>query len=253
MEQNIRKKKVQTRQQSSSSIENSKDKISKENLKNNFANFESFRRSQDLSLQSVSEEKFTLSSCAEEMYTREETTGGNEIHTDEDKDASSVSSSMMTRMSASPIEKAMFSKQQQTQQCSVASSSTSLKTSVSMETIRKTKTLSFLHNEDLFGTGTTTIAGGNSSISSLRNDDILLPKTPHLFRSISFQEQRRHYNQKSPLQRTEPVKESGELSTYRKMAILSPKHSLQELHERIKQQQMRMQQPMFYESTEFSM
>lgn len=97
------------------------------------------------------------------------------------------------------------------------------------------------------------LSGGNSSSNSLYNDDKLVPTASHLFRSISFQEQRRQY-QKSSLQRAESGRESvSDTSAIRKMAILSPKHSLQELNERIRQQQMRMQQQMFYGSSEFSM
>lgn len=233
------------------------DTTSRENLANLLQNLESFRRVQELSLQSVSEESFA-SSSSEKTLTMESsslqrrTTGGNETQTDEDKNSSSISSSMMMKMSACPLGKTMFSQQQQKQQSNVASSSTSSITS-SIEAMRKTKTLSFLHNEDLFETGTTMITGGKNSSNSLHNDDKSLPTASHLFRSISFQEQRRQYNQKSTLQRTESGKESGDLSSTRKMAILSPKHSLQELNERIKQQQMRMQQQMFYGSSELSM
>lgn len=250
MSENTNKKKITTQNQRNTA---NIDVTSKENLKNLIQNIESFRRNQELSLQSVSEENFSSSSsCAKKTYTREDTTGGNEIQTDGDKNLPSVSS-MMMKMGACPIEKTMFSQQHQKQQCSVASSSTSSITSSSMEAMRKTKTLSFLHNEDLFETGTPMIAGGNSSSNSLHSEEKSLPTSSHLFRSISFQEQRRQYSQKSTLHRTESGKESGDLSSTRKMAILSPKHSLQELNERIKQQQMRMQQQMFYGSSEFSM
>ena len=122
-----------------------------------------------------------------------------------------------------------------------------------MEATRKTKTLSFLHNEDLFTPGmSVTVSGGNNGSSSLLNDDILVPTASHLFRSISFQENRRQYQKSSSLQRAESGREGGG-DVMRKMAILSPKHSLQELNEKIKQQQMRLQQQMFYGSSELSM
>lgn len=232
------------------------DATSKENLANVFHNLASMRRTQESSLlKSVSEESFSSSSCAETSFatiasqsSQKETTGGNELLADEDKKTSSVNS---PESSACPIGKTMFAQQHQKQQSSIASSSSSIASS-SLETTRKTKTLSFLHNEDLFTTGSTMISGGNSSSNSLHSDDKLLPTASHLFRSISFQEQRRQY-QKSSLQRTESGKESGDTSAIRKMAILSPKHSLQELNDRMKQHQMRMQQQMFYGSSELSM
>lgn len=231
------------------------DASSKENLANVLHNLASMRRTQESSLlKSVSEESFSSSSCAETTLatiashsSQTETTGGNELLTDEDKKTSSVNS---PESSACPIGKTMFT-QHQKQQSSIASSSSSIASS-SLETMKKTKTLSFLHNEDLFATGTTMISGGNSSSNSLHGDDKLLPTASHLFRSISFQEQRRQY-QKSGLQRTESGRESGETSAIRKMAILSPKHSLQELNDRIKQHQTRLQQQMFYVSSELSL
>lgn len=238
------------------------DATSKENLANILHNLSTIRRVQESSLKSVSEESFSSSSsmsCAEEKTfkatatmassSQKDTTGGNEMLTDEDnKASSSVSGPLMMEPGACPIGRAMFAKQQG----SIASSSTSSIASTSVETARKTKTLSFLHNEDLFATGTT-ISGGNSSSNSLHNDDKLLPTASHLFRSISFQEQRRQYQKSTSVQRTESGKESSDSSGARKMAILSPKHSLQELNDRIKQHQMRLQQQMFYGSSELSM
>lgn len=216
----------------------------------------SMRRIQESSLKSVSEENFSSSSTSSSKtfatMSGGETTGGNEMITDEDKKTSSM---MMMELGACPIGKTMLAHQQQQhkQQSSVASSSSSSIASLATETMRKTKTLSFLHNEDLFTAGATAISGGNSSSNSLLGDDKLVPTASHLFRSISFQEQRRQF-QKTSLQRAESGRESGgEASAVRKMAILSPKHSLQELNERIKQQQMRMQQQMYYGSSEFSL
>lgn len=211
------------------------------------------------SLKSVSEENFTTSASsssktfatmASATMSGGETTGGNEMLTDGDKKTSSM---MMMELGACPIGKTMIAhqQQQQKQQSSIASSSSSSIASLATETMRKTKTLSFLHNEDLFTAGATVISGGNSSSNSLHNDDKLVPTASHLFRSISFQEQRRQY-QKSSLQRAESGRESAG-DAVRKMAILSPKHSLLELNERIKQQQMRMQQQMYYGSSEFSL
>lgn len=234
------------------------DAASKENLASILHSLTTMRRSQESTLKSVSEESF---SCAEKTFaamatmassSSGETTGGNEMLTDEDKKISLVSSPTMMESGACPIGKTTLAQQQQKQQSSIASSSSSSIASSSTETMKKTKTLSFLHNEDLFTAGTTMISGGNSSSNSLHNDDKLMPTASHLFRSISFQEQRRQF-QKSSLQRTESGRESGDLSSARKMAIISPKHSLQELNERIKQQQMRMQQQMYYGSSEISM
>jgi hypothetical protein len=242
------------------------DAAAKENLASILQNLTSLRRIQESSLKSVSEESFTSStSCAKKTFTTmassrtsssssssRETTGGNEMLTDEDKKQSST----MMELGACPIGKTMLAHQHQQQQMkqqqNIASSSSSIASSATETAMRKTKTLSFLHNEDLFTTGTTMISGGNSSSNSLYNDEKLVPTASHLFRSISFQEQRRQY-QKSSLQRTESGREYGDVSGLRKMAILSPKHSLQELNERIKQQQMRMQQQMFYGSSELSL
>lgn len=236
------------------------DATSKENLANVIHSLSTIRRVQESSLKSVSEESFSSSlstSCAEKTFTsttatmasssQKETTGGSGMRTDEGNKASSVSGPLMMEAGACPIGKAMFAKQQG----SIASSSTSSIASSAVETARKTKTLSFLHNEDLFATGTT-VSGGNSSSNSLHNDDKLLPTASHLFRSISFQEQRRQCQQSTSLQRTESGKESNDSSSARKMAILGTKQSLQELNDRMKHQ-MRLQQQIFHGSSELSM
>lgn len=236
--------------------------ITDENSAGNLKNIllASMRRiQQESSLQSVSEEGLATSSREQKTFatmtttassSRTETTGGNENPTDEDKNVSLISNPMM-ELGACPIGKTVFAQQQHKQQSSVASSSSSI-ASTSVEALRKTKTLSFLHNEDLFATGTTMISGGNSSSNSLHNDDKLVPvpTASHLFRSISFQEQRRQKS--TSLQRAESGREGGDSSGARKMAILSPKHSLQELNEKIKQQ-MRVQHQMFSGSSDFSM
>ena len=235
------------------------DAAARENLSSILQNLAAMRRIHETSLKSVSEERFTTS-CAETLATmpssKETTGGGNEMLTSEDKKESLVSSPMMMELSACPIERTMFTQQQSTQhqkQQSMVTSSSSSSIASSMEATRKTKTLSFLHNEDLFAPGmSVTVSGGNSGSSSLLNDDILVPTASHLFRSISFQENRRQYQKSSSLQRAESGREGGG-DVMRKMAILSPKHSLHELNEKIKQQQMRMQQQMFYGSSELSM
>jgi hypothetical protein len=233
--------------------------LTKENLSNVLQTLASMRRHQESSLQSVSEESFTTSSATEKTFatmatmassSRKETTGGNEMLTDEDKKASLVGSPTMMELGACPIGRTMFIQQQQKQQSSIASSTSSI-ASTSLEAMKKTKTLSFLHNEDLFTAGSIT-AAGNSSNSLHSTDEKLLPTASHLFRSISFQEQRRQI-QKSSLQRTESGRESGDSTAIRKMAILSPKHSLQELKDRMEQHHLRMQQQMFYGSSELSM
>jgi hypothetical protein len=233
------------------------DATVRENLANVLHNLTAMRRLHETSLKSVSEENFTTT-CAETLATmsssqNETTGGGNEMLTGEDKKESLVSSPMMMELSACPIGRTMFAQQQSTQhqkQQSMVTSSSSSSIASSMEASRKTKTLSFLHNEDLFTSGTSAmVSGGNSSSNSLFNDDKLVPTASHLFRSISFQESRRQKS--TSLQRTESGKEGGDVM--RKMAILSPKHSMQELTEKIKQQQMRVQQQMFYGSSELSM
>lgn len=206
----------------------------------------SMRRNQESSLKSVKEKSFSTSSSSSSsseeqttIYTitktmhqqtssHTETTGGNV--TNDDEKASFVSP--MMEVSACPTGKSFFVQQQQS---SVASSSSSVNASPS-ETTRKTKTLSFLHNEDLFASGTSLLSMGNSR-ESLNNAEKLLPTSSHLFRSISFQERQ---CQKTNLMRTESERESGDTRGVRKMAILSPMHSLQELQDRMKQQQMRM-------------
>lgn len=227
----------------------------RENLANILHDLTAIRRLHETSLKSVSEKNVTT--CAETLATMssshsETTGGGNEMLTGEDKKESLVSSPMM-ELSACPIGRTMFAQQQSTQhqkQQSMITSSSSSSIASAMEASRKTKTLSFLHNEDLFTSGTSAmISGGNSSSNSLFNDDKLVPTASHLFRSISFQEHRRQKS--TSVQRTESGKEGGDVM--RKMAILSPKHSLQELNEKIRQQQMRLQQQMFYGSSELSM
>lgn len=227
--------------------------VANANLASMFHNLTSTRRVQEStsSLKSVSEESFTTTSCGAERTTfaamatmasssqRETTGGGNEMLTDEDKKSSLVGSPMMMELGACPIGRMMFAQQQEKQQSSIASSSSSS----SLETLKKTKTLSFLHNEDLFSDGSGMMVSSGSQL----NDDKLVPTASHLIRSISFQEQRRQ-NQKSSLQRCESGRETGS-----RLAILSPKHSLQELNERMRQHHMRVSQQMFYGSSELSM
>lgn len=217
----------------------------------------SIRKNQESSLtQSVSEKSSSTSSSSFSSITttmhqqtsssHEGTTGGNVEPSDEDKKVSLVSP--MMELSACPTGNILILQQQlqqQKQSSSIASSSSSIAASPSFDVTRKTKTLSFLHNEDLFASGTSMISVGNSN-SSLNSsiEKQLMPTTSHLFRSISFQE--RHCQQKTSLMRTESERESGETRGVRKMAILS---SLQEVNERMKQQQMRM----FSESSECSL
>jgi hypothetical protein len=250
-------------QKQSSTGRDLSDAAARESLANVLHGLTSMRRVQESSsLRTVSEESFTstMSSRAEKKTvtslatmasssSHSETTGGKAMLTDEDKTPSVVGSPMMMELGACPMGRAMFAQQQQKQQSSIASSTSSI-ASTSLETMRKTKTLSFLHNEDLFatGSGAAMIAADSGS-----GDDKLIPTASHLFRSISFQEQRRQV-QKSSLQRAESGREStGDANSLRKMAILSPKHSLQELNERMKQHHMRVQQQMFYGSSELSM
>jgi hypothetical protein len=229
------------------------DEYMKENLASALHNLTTMRRFHETSSKSMSEEKFTRT-CAETLATMsssqqsETTGGGNEMLTGEDKKESLVSSPMMMELSACPIEITMFAQQQSTQhqkQQSMITSSSLSSIASAMEASKKTKTLSFLHNEDLFTSGTSAmVSGGNHSSNSLFNDDKLVPTASHLFRSISFQEHRRQKS--SVLKRTDSGREGGDV--FRKMAILSPKHSLQELNEKIKQQ-MRM----CYGTSELSM
>ena len=135
----------------------------------------------------------------------------------------------------------MFATQQ-----SVTSSSTSLASStMSMNTAtatKKNKTLSFLHNEDLFASNdsvASSMPGGGMS-SGMQRDDKIVPAS-HLFRSISFQERRQQQTLQSCLKRTESGKE-GKSDLTRKVSILSSKNSLQDINDRIKQQQIKMQQ-----------
>src|SRR5690349_6413139 len=97
------------------------DATSKENLANVLQSLSTVRRVQESTLKSVSEESFSSSSsssCAEKTFktmatmassSQKETTGGNEMLTDED--ASSVSGTLMMESGACPFGKTMFSKQ----------------------------------------------------------------------------------------------------------------------------------------------
>jgi hypothetical protein len=179
-------------------------------------------------LKSVREESFASRSSSTSSFATAtmETTGGNGMLTDDEN----KNDFLMMKMSACPTGKVVTMPKQQ--QSNIASS---------LEMMKRVKTLSFLHNEDLLTSNTRPL---------LAVDD--KPQTP-LFRSMSFQE-RKQYQHQTSLKRVESGKElkvnvGGESSNFRKVTILSPKHSLQELNERIKQ----MQQQMFYGSSELSL
>lgn len=183
-------------------------------------------------LRSVREESFTSHSSSSSSFTTA-TTGGNETLTDgENKNEPSL---METSACPTGIVTLLSSSKQQ--QGSIVSS---------LDMMKRTKTLSFLHNEDL-------LTSNMRPLLAIDDNPLQLPQSPSapLFRSMSFQE-RRQYQHQASLKRVESGKElktsSGE-SNFRKVTILSPKHSLQELNERIKN----MQQQMLYGSSELSL
>ena len=92
---------------------------------------------------------------------------------------------------------------------------------------RKSRTLSYLHNEDILA---------DNEVAAVEG----LGKPPtSLFRSMSFQERRQHQS----MQRTDSGRENKQgTGLVRKLSILSPKHV--EVQERIRQQQLKMQQQM---------
>jgi hypothetical protein len=231
-----------------------KDESSMENLSKVLRNISTIRRQQqETSVKSVQAESFTSSSMssAQKMVTtmqtietsssKKETTGGNEL-LDDIENPNDVKS--MMELSACPTGRTMFAQQKQQQQQSIASSSlSSMSTMSSAEAVKRTKTLSFLHNEDLFST-----LGNLASSAMQLPAQIEMEKSPtqtSLFRSMSFQERRQYQTQVS-LKRVESGKElkaiSGvdNLNNMRKVTILSPKHSLLELNERIKHLQQQM-------------
>ncbi|CAO1393859.1 unnamed protein product [Diamesa serratosioi] len=182
-------------------------------------------------------EQFSTTSSSSLVSAISGTTGGNNtIVTGDDI------KTMMDNNACAGTGTTMFATQQ-----SITSSSTSLASStMSMNTAtatatKKNKTLSFLHNEDLFASDdsvASSMPGGMSS--GMQRDDKIVPAS-HLFRSISFQERRQQQTLQSCLKRTESGKE-GKSDLTRKVSILSPKNSLHDVNDRIKQQQMKMQQ-----------
>ncbi|XP_070506220.1 3',5'-cyclic-AMP phosphodiesterase-like isoform X1 [Chironomus tepperi] len=230
-----------------------KEEATKENLSKVLRNISTIRRQQhETSVKSVQGESFTssLMSSAQKMVTtmqtietslsKKETTGGNELF-DDVENPNDIKS--MIDMSACPIGRTMFAQQKQQQQQSIASSSlTSLSTLSGGEAIKRTKTLSFLHNEDILSTL------GTLASSMQLPSQIEMEKSPtqtSLFRSMSFQERRQYQHQVS-LKRVGSGKELKTISgadnfnNMRKVTILSPKHSLHELNERIKHLQQQM-------------
>lgn len=217
------------------------------------------------SVKSLNEEKFTStqqtcnsyaasssSSTAAAMKTTTttsstmETTGGKEVQNDSADEKMNTDSECHSELCASPIGKiTVFPLQQQKQQQNMAT--------------MRVKTLSFLHNEDLLSTtmGTSLAAPVCNIMSFDDKSAAIASSSSSLYRSMSFQERRQYQHQAASLKRVESGKEfkttsgsiiSGE-SNLRKVTILSPKHSLQELNERIKN----MQQQMFYGSSELSL
>lgn len=215
-------------------MENFDENSAKASLFKSLSSIRNQESSRLVSARSSSSLKTSFSSITTSSH--KETTGG----ADEDKKAS-----LNSAAGACATGKSVFAQQSS----SIASSTSS--TPSTLETTRKTKTLSFLHNEDLFATGTSMTSMGSSS-NSLCNMEKLIPTASHLHRSISFQERQ---CQRTSLTRTESVTEGGKARDLRKMAILSPQQTLFELNEKIKQQQMRMHQQnsdmrMLYDSSD---
>lgn len=189
-------------------------------------------------LKSVREESFASHSSSSSSFATAtmETTGGNGMLTDDEN----KNDSSMMEVSACPTGKVIMLAQPKQQQSNIVSSS---------ELMKKVKTLSFLHNEDLLTSNMRPLLSIDDQPFSPNQTSQNQP----LFRSMSFQE-RKQYQHQASLKRVESGKElkasvGGESSNFRKVTILSPKHSLQELNERIKN----MQQQMFYGSSELSL
>lgn len=127
----------------------------------------------------------------------------------------------------------IYSQQNSTNSTSLVSGQQVMRTlsscSQQSATSRKSRTLSYLHNEDILA---------DNEVAAVEFLQGGKPPTS-LFRSMSFQERR----QQQTLQRTDSGRENKQgTGLVRKLSILSPKHV--EVQERIRQQQQKMQQQM---------
>lgn len=207
-----------------------------ENLKRNIEKLHQFASTQS-SLKSVSEEMFKAScatkssSFASMAIMGEQTTGGNEEPNKRDSKVSLTSdSSACSFTTRTSMQQQGF---QQQQQSSIVSSTTS---SCAKSTLRKSKTLSFLHNEDLFSDKALgKIQTGSNNINALQNYEKLTAQLQQVQKKVS----------QSQSTSNDVGGENLDNRILRKMAILSPKHSLQELNERIVQR-MSIQQQVFH-------
>ncbi len=187
-------------------------------------------------LKSVREQRFISQSSSSSSSFTMATTGVKEMLADEEnKEKFSA-----MEMSACPTGKSMLHAQPKQHQVSNVLSS--------MEAMKRIKTLSFLHNEDLLQSNMRPISIDDKSLQPLNP----LPSSS-LYRSISFQE-RRQYQHQASIKRVESGKElksvGADASSFRKVTILSPKHSLEELNERIRRIQSQF---LFHGSSENSL
>lgn len=158
----------------------------------------------------------------QQMTTMKATTGGTNITTGISNDACAIGTQIFSTISSSSLASMSSTLSQNFTNTTNAITSTATST-------KKAKTLSFLHNEDIFD-------------ESLTSPTMITHHNPNLFRSVSFQD-RRMQNQHASMKRTD----SGSLMTTsagnitRKISILSPKHSFNEMNERLKTQQIKFQ------------
>lgn len=220
------------------------DDSNKESLSKVLRNIASMRRQQQQqetssaqndkvtsSTSTMTQKSVTMMQTIETSSLKRETTGGNELSFC--KEIVGDAKSMMD-MSACSIGKSMFAQHKQQQQSILTSSLSSISAMASAEAAKRTKTLSFLHNEDLLGS--------SGTVAMPLMEEKPLPAQSTLFRSMSFQERRQYQHQVS-LKRVESGKElksSMGTDNARKVTIISPKHSLHELNERIKHLQQQM-------------
>lgn len=226
-----------------------KNNDQKNALKAALENLSAMRQQQETTFKSLNKENFSHQqkmfttmasslSSSSSVVNQQQTTGGSGHEAETNEDSKVSEGNLMS--GACPMGKTtMFLQQkQQQQQHSIASSSSS---TIASGTTKKVKTLSFLHKEDITGDENSSSTVGNM----MQNTNRLMPQSAtSLIRSLSFQD--RCQMPPSGLKRTESGRE---LTNVRTVAILSPKHSMQELNDRIK----RMQQQMFNSSSDISL
>lgn len=139
--------------------------------------------------------------------------------------SSSTTSAALAMAAATAMSSIVMSSNSSAQHQSTSSAASSATQPSS--SLRKTHTLSFLHNEDLLSAKLSSVSSSKETNNQFGFESACQQRSAlTLSRSISFNDQRRHQLQRTTVQRTESSRDST-TDMRRKISILSPIYNLQ--------------------------